>query len=155
MKNFETIEDVKKEMDKRFEKHIKKEIQIVLKTFEAIIQNCSVYKKTHDLAYDLNDEYKLLWDNLSEKQRNNIIKARIILSIKPTCYKWLFRIGTLGVSYLIEMLFGHIKNKKDIEYVTSESFTDACILANHGLNYIEQEYICNSLMNLDTLDEKP
>ena len=39
----------------------------------SILTNCSAYKEIHNLAYELNSEYRVLWDNLDEKVKKKIL----------------------------------------------------------------------------------
>ena len=105
----------------------------------SILTNCSAYKEIHNLAYELNSEYRVLWDNLDEKVKKKITSGRNLMAVQPTFYKWVFRLCTFGISYLIELPFKKREYQKNKDYVTSEAFTNGCILINTNLKYYNKE----------------
>lgn len=113
-----------------------KETEICL---SSILTNCSAYKEIHNLAYELNSEYRVLWDNLDEKVKKKITLGRNLMAVQPTFYKWVFRLSTFGISYLIELPFKKREYQKNKDYVTSEAFTNGCILVNTNLNFYNKE----------------
>ena len=121
MRKFNTIQDVEKEMIKHFEKCQKKELKEIKKLFDLITDKCFLNQRIHDLAYELNNEYKFLWDNLGEKLQKKLIISRTILKIRPALVKLTLTIATCGVFFLIELIFRYIKNKKDTTHFANVS----------------------------------
>lgn len=113
-----------------------KETEICLKS---ILTNCSAYTEIHNLAYELNSEYRILWDNLDEKSKKRVTLGRKLIAVQPTFYTWVFRLCTFGISYLIELVFKKWEYQNNKNYVTSEAFTNACILVNTNLNFYNKE----------------
>ena len=114
----------------------REETEICLKS---ILTDCSSYEEIHNWAYELNSEYRVFWDNLDEKVKKKITTGRNLMAVKPIFYKWVFRLCTYGISYLIELAFKKREYQKNKDYVTSEAFTNACILINTNLNFYNKE----------------
>lgn len=94
--------------------------------FEAILKNCSSNKEVHKLAYELNNEYKVLWDNLKQSVKDGFVKAWAMEKITNGVDKFRFGVATLGISTLIEKGIKNKEKEKYREYVTSDGFTNMC-----------------------------
>ena len=99
------------------------EINIYLET---IFENCSVNKEVHNLAYELNNEYRVLWDNLKPSSKDKIVKTWAIGKIANGVDKFRLGVVTLGISALIEKGIKNKEMEKYREYVTSDGFTSMC-----------------------------
>lgn len=106
---------------------------------EIIFDNCACKENVHNLAYELNSEYKILWDNLNPDAKKQCIKARKTLNFCNSVEKARWGFATMGVSVLGEKILTNQQNNKIKAYVTSEEFTNLCIIVNTQCNYYEKE----------------
>lgn len=104
-----------------------------------LYDNCMIYEDVHNLAYELNSEYKILWDNLDEDTKKSIIKGRKMNGLANSIRKAKWGFATMGLSALGSKLLENKHNNKIEEYVTSEGFTNLCILFNSNHNYYKTD----------------
>lgn len=104
-----------------------------------LIENCMIYEDIHNIAYSLNTEYKILWDNLSEETKKPILKARKQNKIVDNINKVRWGLGTFGISTIGSKVLEGRKNNKIEDYVTNEGFTALCVIINTNNNYYKED----------------
>lgn len=106
---------------------------------QAICDNCMIMENVHNLAYELNPEYKILWDNLNEEAKKQFLKARKMNKFVQNTEKARWGFATMGLSALGAKALKGRQENKIIEYVTSEGFTNLCIIVNKNNEYYKKE----------------
>lgn len=100
------------------------------KVVKSVYEEYFSKKDVHEVAYLLNPEYKIFWDNHSEKIRKNFLTAQKANSLVEGTNKvreGIFHLATGGASYGIKKLFqiGKKSRKEVIEdAVTNKDFTE-------------------------------
>jgi len=133
-----------------------------------IIKNISSHKEIHHAAYELNDEYRIFWDNISDEVKKSIKKVHFynsVGSVGPKYYAVIFHMATMGVFLILKgiiSLFRPSKQDRIRQYVTSRELTEGLSFVNRIFNSdsghdLEQMYYAG-IMNLQdpdtTSDEK-
>ena len=106
---------------------------------EILYENCFILENVHNLAYELNPEYKILWDNLNEESKKQFIKARKIKKFGDNVERARWGFATMGLTALGEKALKKRQDDKIVEYVTSEGFTNICIIVNTNQKYYGKE----------------
>ncbi len=109
------------------------------KVLNDIYENYTMIKDLHDLAYSMNSEYKLFWDNHPEETKSMLLKSQKLMSVTQGASKTqeaLFHFGTLGLSYGVKKLFQIGKPTREEKLkaaVTNENFTEVLRALNNAL----------------------
>jgi hypothetical protein len=118
----------------------KRETEIYMQT---ILEYYSSDKEIHDLAYALNHEYKIFWDNVDPKAKEKFKFAwNCAQTVKVGRYG-LFIVGLAIATFGLSVVIGNfLKNKKLERYkksITSDAFTKMCSTINRNLDNYNKE----------------